>query len=94
MNVFAFISILVTAVATGVIAWYANRSHNLASKIQSRDNEYRQQVTARDNEYRQQVTDLYQAIVISYLLQEMGWTTKEKIKVFNEHYTGKTRIFK
>lgn len=77
----------VIAEATVVIAIFAYVSYRLASNIQT-----------RDEDYRQQITDLYQAMVISYLTHgtETGSSSRKmeyKISKFKEHYTGKTTIF-
>ena len=80
-------AIWVTAVATGVIAWYAWANHRIVSKIQS-----------RDDEFRQEVKDLYQAIAVANLISAHGsvgaYSTMEgRIEKFNEYYKGKTPIF-
>ena len=92
MQVLMIISMAVTAIATGVIAWHAWKSNELSSKIQS-----------RDDEFRQQISDLYKAIVISNVLNRvpvgdyMSIYTKninEFNKVYYEEASGKTQIFK
>lgn len=77
-------AICVTAIATVVIAWYAIANHKLASKIQS-----------RDDEFRQQISDLYKAMVISNVISG-PYDTHLAIEDFNIHYEkagGKTKIF-
>ena len=84
---FIIIATCITATATAVIAWYAIANHKLTSKLQS-----------RDEEFRQQVRDLYQAIVIStFIIPEaktmVGSTLQGRISIFREYYKGKTHIF-
>lgn len=78
-------AMMVTALATILIAIFAGVSHRLASKIQS-----------RDEEFRQQVSDLYQAIALSNLMigkKAFDTITEENIETFKKFYTGKTIIF-
>jgi hypothetical protein len=79
-------AMIITALATGVIAWYAVASHDLSSKI-----------SMRDEEDRQKTSDLFQAIVISNFLShpdidEGQAKTDRRIKLFKEKYKGKTPI--
>jgi len=77
---------IIIAIATVVIAVYAIMSYKLASKIQS-----------RDDEFRQEARDLYQAIAISNLIDpaidEGSGQWERAKKLFNKYYTGKTPIF-
>ncbi len=93
MQVLMIISMAVTAIATGVIAWYAWKSNELSSKIQS-----------RDDEFRQQASDLYKAIAISNMVivqgeryrgrpNDQAAEIKTRIKLFEEFYKGETPIF-
>jgi predicted PurR-regulated permease PerM len=81
MEIITVIAIIITAIATGVIAYYATQSHKLASKIQ-----------IRDDEFRQQIKDLYQAIVVSNVIEPSPGDTSKAIKHFKEFYKGKTPI--
>ena len=79
-------SMWLTALATIAIAICALFSYRLASKIQS-----------RDEEFRRQIKDLYQAIVISVMIHAQGptgeaSTMQGRMKWFKEHYKGKTPI--
>jgi len=73
--------IIVSSIATVVIAFWGGCSLFLALKIKT-----------KDDEYRQQISDLFQAIVISNLIV----SEKEeiaKIRKFHALYIGKTKIF-
>ena len=94
MTAIIVIATCISAIATGVIAYYAIVTHVLTTKIQS-----------RDDEFRQQIGDLYKAIVISNLMvakglgppDTVGSTWDYKIIEFNGIYEGpakgKTTIF-
>jgi len=76
MEYWMFASMVVSALAMVVIAWYAIKTHKLASEIQS-----------KDKEFRQEMSDLYAAIVISNLVQGLEWGSgalERKIKFFKE----------
>lgn len=80
-------SMLITAIATGVIAWYAIANHRLTSNI-----------NLRDEEYRRQTSDLFQAIVISNILSNPiafpGSGQEDTIiEAFEKLYKGKTPIY-
>lgn len=72
--------IAMSAIATCVIALYAYKSHQLASKI-----------IVKNKQYQQEVSDLYTAIVISNLFCA-GESTESKIQSFRKLYKGKTKI--
>lgn len=74
------LSVGITASATVVIAYYAWVNHEIASKIQS-----------RDDEFRQEMKDLYVAMVLSNLLSSDSGIGRRKT-LFEEAYEGKTRI--
>ena len=78
-NFIMILAIAITAIATGVIAYYAKVNHQLASTIQS-----------RDDEFRQQIRDLYRGIIISNFLdpEHLPVSTRgaEVIKSFNRLY--------
>ncbi|MFC1532658.1 hypothetical protein ACFL7M_04750 [Thermodesulfobacteriota bacterium] len=83
MGIIMVFSIIITAIATAIIAIYAFMSYRLASKIQS-----------REDEFRQQTQDLFQAIVISNIVASGSESyTSGAIKYFKEHYKGKIPIF-
>lgn len=80
-------STLITALATVAIAIFTFVNYQLASKIQK-----------RDEEYRQQTRDLFQAIVISNILSDPEARLGNKnldndIEAFKQMYKGKTAIF-
>lgn len=80
-------STLITALATVAIAIFTFVNYQLASKIQK-----------RDEEYRQQTKDLFQAIVISNILSDPEARLGNKnldndIEAFKQMYKGKTAIF-
>lgn len=84
---FGALGIWITALATAAIAFYSFMSYQLASKIQS-----------RDDEFRREVKDLYQAIVVSNLVLAQGpvgicSNMEGRIGYFNEYYKGETSIF-
>ena len=87
MNWVIMISTTVAAVATAVIAWYTIVSYKLSRNIVLKDVEYQEQI----DEYRQQVSDLFQAIAISNLIDDLH--TRENKRLFKENYTGETKIF-
>jgi hypothetical protein len=77
----------IAAIATGVIAIYAILSYRLTSKLNK-----------SDAIYRQEVKDLYQAIVISNLMQlakgaPVVSTIENAKREFSKHYEGQTEIF-
>ena len=63
-NYIPYISFIVTAIATAMIAYYAIKSHGLSEEIKSA-NELR---AKRDDEFREQISDLYKAIVFSNIV--------------------------
>lgn len=77
MNIFLIIS----TIATCVIAYYAFESHNLTRALM-----------LKDKHHKQEINDLYRAIVISNLFCA-GESTDTKMKSFKDLYTGKTKIF-
>jgi hypothetical protein len=76
------ISRLLTTIATIAIAVWGFLIYRLASKFQS-----------RDEEYKQQLRDYFEATVISNILSASQGETGKLIKRFQEHYTGRTKIF-
>ena len=85
------LSIILTASATVVIAYYAWRSHQISEAIikltQKRDDD--------EKEFKQQIKDLYQAIVVSNIvLGPDGVNPRESsIQAFKRLYKGNTKIF-
>ena len=77
--------IWVSAIATFIIACFAGASFWLASRIQS-----------RDDEFRQQISDLYKAIVISNVITfpKDVHLAIEDFKIHYEKAGGKIEIFK
>ena len=76
--------------ATGVIAYYAWRSHQISKDIieltKRRDED--------EKEFKQQVKDLYQAIVVSNIVgTPHGANSSEPIAAFKKLYKGDTKIF-
>lgn len=95
---FRMIWVIITAIATAVIAFYAVTNNNLAKKnyqlaveINSA-NELREK---SEDEFRQYISDLYKAIVISNLTRSPNDLPKA-LEHFNTLYKeagGKTKIF-
>ena len=78
---------IIIAIATVVIAGCAIVSYRLAKSMEK-----------RDKEYRQQTSDLYQAMVITYMMHGLEGasafsTLENKIREFQMKYKGKTPIF-
>ncbi len=60
-NFITYASLVITAIAMVVVAYYAWQSHNLAEEIKSTN-----ELKARsDDEFRQEIRDLYKGIIIS-----------------------------
>lgn len=81
---------IMTAVATGVIAYYAWHSHKISKAIikltQKRDDD--------EKEFKQQIKDLYQGIVVSNVIgTPHGADSKAPIEAFKKLYKGNTKIF-
>jgi hypothetical protein len=90
MSFIMVIATIVTAIATGVIAYYAWRSHEISEAIikftKRRDEE--------EKEFKQQIKDLYQGIIISNVIgTPHGANSREPIEAFKKLYTGNTKIF-
>jgi hypothetical protein len=79
-NPLTILSMWLTALATIAIAVSVGLSYKLASKIQS-----------RDEDFRNQISDLYGAIILSNLLSSDSGKEERK-KLFIEAYKGKTPI--
>ena len=84
MSTIATWSIIVSAVASAVIAWHAIASHVLAKRIKS-------EADRREQEQR----DLYQALIVATILSGAQSPTLfgQAKDVFEKHYSGVTRIF-
>lgn len=85
MTTVTVLAIIVSAVATGVIAVYTRKSYSLDSSLKE-----------RDDEFRQTLQDLYQAIVVATILSgpsSYGAFDDAK-RTFQNHYAGTTPIFK
>lgn len=97
-NFITYLALGITAIATGVIAIYAIKSHSLADKNYQLGQEIKKAnelKTKSDDEFRQQVSDLYKAIVVSNLLSPTSDILRA-IKKFNQAYKlagGKLQIF-
>jgi hypothetical protein len=70
----------ISAIATGFIGYYAYINHQLANAIK-----------VKDEQHQQQIKDLFQAIVISNVIDHEH--TSNNIDRFNKRYHGKTVIF-
>ena len=70
----------ISAIATGFIGLYAFMNHRLVNAMK-----------AKDEQYQQQIKDLFQAIVISNVIDHEH--TANNIDRFNKRYHGKTVIF-
>ena len=76
----AILSLIVTAIATAVIAWCAIANHKLASKIK-----------LKDDEFRKNLSDFYTAMVISNIYSSDSGLD-ERITLFREEYKGNVPI--
>ena len=76
---------VVTAVATGVIAFFTWKMHQVT-----------QQHSRKEEEFRQQLSDLYQAITIATLLSgnSNAGVLRNAIEAFKSVYKGTTPIFR
>lgn len=83
METVSIIATTVSSVATVVIAVYAVVTHRLTKAIHD--------AAGRSQE---QFSDLLQAIVVSNMTAGSGGAVSIAIKNFNNHYKGKTEIFK
>ena len=86
------ISLIVTAIATAVIAFYSWRSYKISHELKLLNSE----MSRRDNEFKEQIKDLYQGIIISTIISgptSVG-STGEAINKFESLYKGSTKIFK
>lgn len=83
-------SLIITALATGVIAYYSWCSHRLAISLRNMD----EARTSKDQEFRQQLSDLYQALVIANLLggQSIKEARRALVEEFKKMYKGNTPI--
>lgn len=82
------VSIFVTTFATGVIAIYAAKAHNLSIQIKilnEKNNE-------REEKFKNQLKELYKAIVISNFPCS-GASTTEKLRDFKEHFKDRDKYF-
>ena len=80
--------VILSAASTTVIAIFSVVSFCLARSIK-----------AKNDEYQRQVSDMFHAIAITNVLSGLGMATglttmDGMIGEFNEHYDGKTPIFK
>ena len=75
------VSIVVTVVATVAIAYYSRHSYKLSQKL----NEINVQ-------HQQEIKDLFQAIVVSNLVDK-GSATTTAIREFKQNYKGDIKIF-
>ena len=101
MTAIIIIAACISAIATTAIAIYAGTSNKLANKNYQlaqeikKANELRAKV---DDEFREQISDLYEAIILSVFIAPevkttMGSTLQGRIRIFKQHYKGKTEIF-
>ncbi len=79
-NTAIIIASSVSGFATIIITFYAFMNYRLMKAMK-----------AKDEQYQQQTTDLFQAIVISNVIDRDN--TPKNIEKFNERYHGKTVIF-
>jgi hypothetical protein len=89
-------SIVISAIATSVIAIYSIMSYKLAKEITKQDKSYRDSLENLTKNNQNELSDLYQAIVIATLMGGSGNTgvVKTLIDTFSEHYKGNIEIFK
>ena len=81
------LAMIVSAIASAVIAFYAIKAHALTKVLRQ-----------KDTEHQQEIKDIFQAIVISNLLlsdtqgPDSKWV-QIRIDKFKKMYSGTTRIF-
>lgn len=90
------ISVVVTAIATCVIAYYSYASNRLANEMKLQDARYQERLEKLSKHHQSELSDLYQAITIATLMGGSSNTNvvKELIKTFNQYYCGNIKIFK
>lgn len=82
MDRIIMISAIVSAVATGVIAFYSIASFRLT-----------RQLSKSSDRYQSQFMDLLQAMVVSQMTHRAGGFVSTAITQFKRYYKGKTEIF-
>ncbi len=84
MQFLQFLSILVTAVATGVIALFSYRTYQVYGSMK--------EIMSRN---QSETKDLYEAIVVATLISGPSGSGKTNvaIEVFKHYYKGKTKLF-
>jgi hypothetical protein len=93
-NFITYLSLGITAIATGVIALYAVKSHKLADKNYQLVQEIKKAnelKTKSDDEFHQDLSDLYTAMVISNIYSSDSGL-EERIKYFKKAYKGNVLI--
>ncbi len=83
----------VTALATGVIAYYSYVSNKLSNAIRAQEANYSEALEAMNKQHHKDLSDLYQAIVIATLIGGHS-TAEDTIKKFKNLYKGEFEIFK
>jgi hypothetical protein len=88
-------SMIITAFATCVIAYYSKVSKDLAKEIIDHDQAYHVRIEKLAIQHQHELSDLYQAIAIATLMGGSSNTgkVKELISTFQEHYKGKIQVF-
>jgi len=95
---FRMIWVIITAIATAAIAYYAITNHNLAKKnyqLAVEINSANELRAKSEDEFRQYISDLYKAIVISNLARSPNDlpTALEHFNTLYKEAGGKTKIF-
>lgn len=86
------ISSTITAIATGVIAYYSYVSNKLSNAIRAQETNYRKTLEEMTDQHHKDLSDLYQAIVIATLIGGHS-SAEQTIKRFEELYSGTVKIF-
>lgn len=82
------LSILVTALATFVIALYAVKAHSLSCQIKKLN----EKNDLREQEFKKQLKELYKAIVISNI-PCAGASTEDKLNQFVKYFKERDNYF-
>ena len=82
------ISILISTIATGVIAYYAVKANKLSKEIKKLNDKS----DKRDKKFKNQLKGLYKAIVISNL-QYAGQSTEQKLADFKQQFENRDNYF-
>ena len=91
MQFLQLLSIVVTAIATAVIALFTYRTYQVYTSMKEIMNQSQQKMGQDQDETK----DLYEAIVVATLISAPSGTGKTNvaIEVFKHYYKGRTKLF-